>query len=93
MAKKTVSFNNSGIGRLPDNKPALYRIQTSGGKTNYVGVAKKGRVQDRIREHLEEGKIPGAKVQVEQTSTIDEATKKERGIIARTEPKYNERGK
>jgi excinuclease UvrABC nuclease subunit len=93
MARKTVSFNKSGIGRLPDNKPVLYRIQTNGGKTNYIGVAKKGRVQDRIREHLEEGKIPGAKVQIEQTSSIDEALKKEGAIIARTEPKYNVQGK
>ena len=93
MAKKTVSFNKSGIERLPDNKSVLYRIQTSGGKTNYVGVAKKGRVQDRIREHLEDGKIPGAKVQIEQMSSMDQATKKEGDIIARTEPKYNEQGK
>ncbi len=93
MAKKTVSYNKSGVEKLPDNKPVVYRIQTIGGKTNYVGVAKKGRVQDRISEHLEDEKIPGAKVQIEQMPTINAAKKKEENIVSRTEPKYNEQGK
>lgn len=93
MAKKTVNFNKSGVKKLPDNKSAVYRIQTNGGKTNYVGVAKRGRVQDRISEHLEDGKIPGAKVQIEQMPNIDAAKEKEENIIARTKPKYNEQGK
>jgi len=93
MGKKTVNFNKSGVGKLPNDKPVVYRIQTEAGKTNYVGVAKKGRVQDRISEHLEKGKIPGAKVQIEQMPTIAEAKEKESNIISRTEPKYNEQGK
>lgn len=93
MAKKTVDFNQKGISKLPDNKPVVYRIQTIGGKTNYVGVAKKGRVQDRIGEHLEDGKIPGTKVQIEQMPSIDTAKEKEANIISRSEPKYNEQGK
>jgi excinuclease UvrABC nuclease subunit len=93
MAKKTVNFNKSGVKKLPDNKSVVYRIQTNGGKTNYVGVAKRGRVQDRISEHLEDGKIPGAKVQIEQMPNIDAAKEKEENIIARTKPKYNEQGK
>ena len=52
MARKTVDFNKSGIAKLPDNKPALYHVFTEGGKTNYVGVAKRGRVQERVAEHL-----------------------------------------
>jgi hypothetical protein len=93
MSKKTVNYNKSGVEKLPDNRPVVYRIQTIGGKTNYVGVAKKGRVQDRIGEHLEDGIIPGAKVQIEQMPSIDAAKKKEENIISRTEPKYNEQGK
>jgi excinuclease UvrABC nuclease subunit len=93
MAKKTVHYNKSGVEKLPDNKPVVYRIQTPAGKTNYVGVAKKGRVQDRINEHLEDGKIPGAKVQIEQMPSIDAAKNKEQNIISRIEPKYNEQGK
>ncbi len=93
MAKKTVNYNKSGIGKLPDNRPVVYRIKTERGKTNYIGVAQRGRVQDRINEHLERGKIPGAKVQIEQMPSIKIAKKSEANIISRTEPKYNKQGK
>jgi excinuclease UvrABC nuclease subunit len=93
MAKKTVGFNRGGAARLPNNKPVVYRIKTAGGKTNYVGVAKRGRAQERIQEHLEAGKIPGAIVQIEQFSSIAEAQKKEQDIIAKSQPKYNDQGR
>lgn len=66
MGRKTVNFNRSGIAKLPDDKPALYRIQTDSGKTNYAGIAKRGRVQERLVEHLPGGKdyVPGAKVKI-----------------------------
>lgn len=92
---KTVKFNESGIDRLPNDKPVVYKIITPGGNNNYTGVAKRGRVQERLAEHLSGGKdeVPGAKVQIEQMSTIQEAMKKEQNIIARSKPKYNEQGK
>ncbi len=95
MTKKTVNFNESGIETLPNDKPVVYKILTPGGNNNYTGVAKRGRVQERLAEHLPGGKdaIPGAKVQIEQMPTIQEATDKERSIIARSKPKYNEQGK
>jgi len=93
MPRKTVKFNQSGAAKLPNDKPAVYKIQTPGGKTNYVGVAKRGRVQERIQEHLDAGRIPGAKVQIQQMPSIAEAQKTEARIIARVQPKYNEKGK
>ncbi len=93
MARKTVRFTPTDASKLSEEKPVVYRIQTESGKTNYVGTAKRGRVQERIQEHLDAGKIPGAKVQVEQMPSIQEAQKKEQNIISRTKPKYNERGK
>ena len=95
MAKKTVKFNETGIEKLPDDKPVVYRILTPGGRNNYTGVAKRGRVQDRLEEHLPGGKdpIPGAKVQIEQMPTIGEAEAKEARIISRTKPPHNEQGK
>lgn len=92
MPKKTVTFNKTGVAKLPVDKPVVYRIKTDGDKTNYVGIAKRGRAQERIQEHLDEGNIPGAKVQVEQVSSIAEARKKEQAIISRSKPKYNEQG-
>lgn len=91
MPKKTVSFNPKGIEKLPDNKPVVYKIQTDAGKTNYAGVAQKGRVQDRLREHLpgSNDAVPGAKVQIEQMASIADAQAKESRIISRTRPRYN----
>ncbi len=89
MAIKTVKFNQKGAEKLPNDKPVVYKIQTDSGKTNYVGVAKRGRVTDRILEHLDKGRIPGAKVKVEQMQSIKNAENKEQHIISRTQPKYN----
>ena len=95
MAQKTVDFNKAGISKLPDEKPVVYRIQTDGGKTNYAGIAQRGRVQERIAEHLPKAKdaVPGTKVQIEQMKSIDEARVKETRVISRSKPKYNDQGK
>jgi len=95
MAKKTVAFNHKGIEKLPDNKPVVYKILTEGGKNNYTGSAQRGRVQERLKEHLPGGKdyVPGAKVQIEQIGSIREAEAKESRIISRTKPPHNEKGK
>ncbi len=95
MARKTVDFNKGGIVKLQNDKSVVYRILTPSGRNNYTGVAQRGRVQERLREHLHDGKdyIPGAKVQIEQMGSIDEARAKEERIIAITKPPYNERGK
>ena len=52
MAKKTVNFNKSWAAKLPNDKPVVYRIKTAGGKTNYVGVAKRGRIQELSLIHI-----------------------------------------
>ena len=95
MARKTVPFNKKSVGKLPDDKPVIYKILTQSGKNNYTGIAKRGRVQERLQEHLPGGKdpIPGAKVQIEQTHNIKEAQTKERRVIARSKPPHNKRGK
>jgi hypothetical protein len=95
MAKKTVPFNQKGIEELPDNKPVVYKILTDGGTNNYTGVAQRGRVRDRLGEHLAGGRdhVPGARVEIEQMSSIKDAEAKEGRIIARTKPHYNEKGK
>ena len=91
MGKKTVNYSKKGIEGLPNDKPVLYRIKTKTGGLNYAGIAKRGRAQDRIKEHLDE--IPGAKVQIEQFSSINDARKKEAAVIKRSKPKYNEQDK
>ncbi len=95
MARKTVPFNKTGIGKLPNDKPVKYTIETDGGKPNYVGVAQRGRVQERLVEHLPGSKdyVPGMKVRIEQMKSIGDAKQAEARSIARTQPKYNKQGK
>ncbi len=95
MARKTVDFSKTGISKLPDDKPVVYKVLSDGGKNNYTGIAQRGRVQERLTEHLPGGKdaVPGAKVQIEQMSSIDEARAMESRVISRSDPKYNKQGK
>lgn len=88
---KNVPFNKSGIGKLPEDKPVVYQIKTPSGKANYIGSAGRGNVQDRLQDHL--GKVPGAKVQIQQHASINKARQSELRAIARSKPKYNKRGK
>ncbi len=94
MARKTVPFNEKGIVKLPNDKPVIYKILTDRGQNNYTGIAKRGRVQERLREHLPGGKdyVPGAKVQINQVSRIEEAQATESRIISRTKPSHNVQG-
>ena len=95
MSTKTTKFNKSGISNLPNDKPVVYKIQTEGGNNNYTGIAKRGRVQERIAEHLPGAKdaVPGAKVQIRQMNNISEARKTENRIISRSQPRHNKQGK
>ena len=95
MATKSTSYNKTGVSKLPDDKPVVYKIQSDSGINNYTGTAKRGRVQERIAEHLPGGKdyIPGSKVKIEQMNSIADARAKESRIIARSKPKYNKQGK
>lgn len=92
---KTVNSNIEGIGKLPNDKPVVYKILTEAGKNNYTGVAKKGDVHTQLLKHLPGGKnyVPGSKIQIERMSSIVEARKKAARIIAKTEPKYNRKGR
>ena len=95
MAKKTVKFTPDAIEKLPKNLPVVYTI-SSATKLLYVGTAKRGRVQERITEHLSKGPDPirgGSKVQIEQMPSIGDAEKKEARLIAERKPPRNKQGK
>ena len=96
MAKKTVRLRTDSIERLPEDKPVVYKIKDREGENIYTGVAGKGNVQSRLKDHLpgHRGAIPGAmKVQIDRQSSIREAERKESHIISRSRPKYNQHGK
>ena len=95
MAKRTTKYTPTGIDDLPNDKPAVYEILTEGGRSNYVGVAKRGRLQGRLGEHLSPGDdyVPGAQVRIQQFDSIAEAREQEAKKIARKRPKHNKQGK
>lgn len=94
--KKSGNFDSDGIEKLAKDKPVVYQIENSQGKNIYTGVAKRGRVEERLKEHLPGGKDPvrgGEKVKIQQKSSIDDALKSEAKIIKRQKPSQNKRGK
>ncbi len=95
MARKTVPLNQKGIDRLPDNKPVVYKIRNRAGTNTYTGVAKRGRVAERLSEHMPGSRdhIPGAaSVEITQYNSIAEAREAEARSIKRSKPKYNKAG-
>ena len=92
MATRTVPFDAGGATELPNDKPVVYRIKTKENRTDYVGVAQRGRVRERIQEHVRDPRITGTKVQIEQKPSIREARATEKRVIARSKPRLNRRG-
>ncbi len=94
--RKTSSFDEKGIDSLAKDKPVVYEIQNDAGKNIYTGSAKRGRVDDRLKEHLPGGSDPvrgGAKVKIQQKSSIEQAQKAETRKIKSEKPPQNKRGK
>lgn len=89
MARKP--FNKGGISRIPAGKPIVYELETAKGNLNYIGSAKKGRVRERLNEHLPDGPdpIPAKTVKVTQFSSIADAKVAEKRAISAKQPKYN----
>ncbi len=97
MAKrKSGSFTQEGIESLSKDKPVVYKIENSKGKNIYTGVAKRGRVEKRLKEHLPGGPDPvrgGVKVKIIQKNSIDDALKSEARIIRQQQPPQNKKDK
>ena len=94
--KKSSNFTKEGIESLAKDKPVIYEIQAKGGNNLYTGSAKRGRVEERLKEHLPSGPDPirgGVKVKIKQKGSIDEARKAEARIIKQKQPSRNKKGK
>ena len=94
--KKSGKLDKERIEGLAKDKPVVYKIEDDKGKNLYTGVAQRGRVEARLKEHLPGGADPvrgGVKVRIQQKSTIAEAEKSEARIIKRSQPPQNKKGK
>lgn len=94
--RKSGNFNKEGIESLAKNKPVVYKIENSRGKNIYTGIAKRGRVEERLKEHLPGGADPvrgGVKVKITQKDSISDALKSEARIIKQQQPPQNKKSK
>ena len=90
------NLNKTNIQNAPNNKPAVYKITDKKGKNIYTGVAQRGRVQDRLAEHMRGGtdSIPGASAfAIKQKGSINSAKVEEKQIIKSQQPKINKQNK
>jgi len=86
------NFTKTNIGKVPKDKPVVYKLKDSKEKNIYTGVAKRSRVADRLKEHLPWGPDPKSGVksfQLKQMKSIDQAKREEKKIIKRENPKLN----
>ncbi|MFA5386280.1 MAG: hypothetical protein WC297_01210 [Candidatus Paceibacterota bacterium] len=91
-----IKFNKTNIKNISEEKPIVYRILSGSGKELYDGVAKRGRTQKRLLEHLnlKKEKIPGAaKIKIAQFPNIEKAKNVEEQLIRKLEPRFNEQNK
>jgi excinuclease UvrABC nuclease subunit len=89
------SFTKRGISSLPANKPVVYELETGSGNPNYIGRAKRGRVRQRLSQHLPGGSdpIPAKTVKIRQFPSIADAKAAEKRAIRAKQPKYNKQHK
>jgi len=83
-------FNQKAIGSVNNDRPVVYTLKR-GGDPIYVGMAKRGRVQDRLAEHL--GEIPATEFSTRSYDSIAEARVAEERKIKRERPRYNDQHK
>jgi len=96
VGRKSGSFDEGGIEELAKDKPVVYEISDKDDKLLYVGVAKRGRVEARLKDHLSSGQDPirgGAKVKIQQKENIAAAEKAEARAIKAKQPPRNKKGK
>lgn len=89
-------FNKTNIKNVPKNKAIVYEITNNAGKNLYTGVAGRGRVQQRLTEHLELKKnhiTGGTKFKIAQVKNKERALKVEEQIIKKEAPKFNKQHK
>jgi len=97
MAKRRFSSKKSlskrQIREIPNDKPAVYELLNRKGSNIYTGMAKRGRVRERLEEHLPDAKdsvLGASSFRIKQMPSVTDARKEEKRIIKEDNPKHNE---
>ena len=83
---RTITKGN--LENVPGDKPGVYRIKNADGDVLYIGMAKGGRLDDRIAEHKGEFE-GGTRFQYKTTPNKDAAESLERREIREYKPPKN----
>jgi len=82
------TFNQTNLQDVPDQS-GIYLVRNRKGDCQYVGSAGAGRLAERLKDHLNEGDIPGAhSFQIRTTTSENEARKLEKEYKRRYKPRY-----
>lgn len=89
---RTQKFIKSNIKEVPKDKAIVYKIKNARGENLYIGVAGRGRVEERLMEHKNFKKdiiAGGTRFQFVQIKTKVRAEQVEKQIIKKEQPKFN----
>lgn len=89
---KTQTITKANIEKVPGNKPGIYRIKNAQDKTLYIGMAKGGRLDERISEHRGTFR-GGTHFQYKLASNKIKAERIERKEIKNWKPVFNKKHK
>jgi len=85
---KSKTITKGNLENVPANKPGVYRIKNTQDDILYIGIAKRGRLPERIYEHKGEFK-GGTRFQYKVTKTKEAAEHLERREIRDYHPPKN----
>lgn len=84
------SFNRNNLAKVPSNQPGVYRIKNAKNKILYVGIARGGRLAEKIAEH--KGELAGGtKFQYRIARNRLEAERIESEEIKNLKPAFNKK--
>ena len=90
LKTKIVALTDDGLRCLPLDKTVVYTIKDKNGTSLFTGVASRGRVSTRIKEHLPDGSMPlvgGITAQILQQETVAAAMKTASEIVRSDRPR------
>lgn len=87
-------FNKEAIEKIPSDQPQGYKLFDIKGDLSYVGIAKRGRINERLLEHKNNSEFNKEIIDfaTKEFSSIDQAREWEEQIIAEENPKFNKQG-